>query len=66
MKQERRLLEKYSVAAFEAVLLTLQNSVVTICTTRFHSQKFYIQPTQYVFVFSMDLRTNSDYLPMQH
>jgi len=30
-------------------------------TTRFNSQKFYVLPTQCIYVFCMDLRTNSDY-----
>jgi hypothetical protein len=35
--------------------------VVTICTTRFNIQQFYVLPTQFVNVFCVDLRTNSDY-----
>jgi len=58
--------QKCWVAIFETVLLTVQGSVVTICTTRLHTQKLYIQPTQYISVFYMDLRTNSDYFPLQH
>jgi hypothetical protein len=40
--------------------------VVTVCTTRFNVHKFYVLPTQCIYVFCMDLRTNSDYFPTQH
>jgi len=53
-------------ATFGTVLLTVQGSVVTMCTIRLHTQKFYIQPTHYISVFCMDLRANSDYFPLQH
>jgi hypothetical protein len=33
------------------------------CTTSFNIQKFYILPTLLIYVFCMDLRTNSDYTP---
>ena len=35
--------------------------MLTICTTRFHTHKLYVLPTQYIYVFCVDLRTNSDY-----
>jgi len=31
-----------------------------------NTQRFYILPTQCIYVFYMDLRTNSDYFPIQH
>ena len=37
--------------------------VVTICTG---AQIFYVLPTQCIYVFYVDLRTNSDYFPIQH
>jgi hypothetical protein len=40
--------------------------VVTICTTSFNIQQFYVLPTQCIYVFCVDLRTNSDYFPIQH
>jgi hypothetical protein len=43
--------------------LTLYSPVVTLCTTRFNIQKFYVLPTQCIYVFCTDLRTNSDYFP---
>jgi hypothetical protein len=35
-------------------------------TTRFNIHKSYVLPTQCIYVFCMDLRTNSDYSPVQH
>ena len=32
----------------------------------FNIQQFYVLPTQYIYVFCVDLRTNSDYFPIQH
>jgi hypothetical protein len=31
---------------------------VTVCTARFNIQQFYVLPTQCIYVFCMDLRTN--------
>jgi len=33
---------------------------------QFNIQQFYVQPTQRIHVFCVDLRTNSDYFPIQH
>jgi hypothetical protein len=35
-------------------------------TTRCKIQKLYRNPTQCMYVFCVDLRTNSDYFPVQH
>jgi hypothetical protein len=35
-------------------------------TARFDIQQFYVLPTWCVYVFCVDLRTNSDYFPIQH
>ena len=32
----------------------------------FNIQQFYVLPTQCIYVFYVDLRTNSDYFPIQH
>jgi hypothetical protein len=47
--------------------------VVTICTAsghymyrQFNIQQFYVLPTHCIYVFCVDLRTNSDYFPIQH
>jgi hypothetical protein len=45
------------------LLLTLQSPVVTICTTMFNTHKFYVLPTQCIYVFCVDLRTNSGLTP---
>jgi hypothetical protein len=37
--------------------------VATVCTARFNIQQFYALPTQSVYVFCVDLGTNSDYFP---
>jgi len=33
---------------------------------QFNIQQFYILPTQCIYVFCVDLRTNNDYFPIQH
>ena len=33
---------------------------------QFNIHKFYFLPTQCICVFCVDLRTNSDYFPIQH
>jgi len=33
---------------------------------QFNIQQFYVLPTQCIFVFCVDLRTNSGYFPIQH
>ena len=40
--------------------------LVTVRTDRFNIHKFCVLPTQYIYVFCVDLRTNSDYFPIQH
>ena len=45
---------------------TLSSPVVNLCTVRLCVQKFYVLPTQCIYVFCVDLRTNSDYFPIQH
>jgi len=44
----------------------IYRTVVTICTARFNILKLYVQPTHCIYVFCVDLRTNSDYFPIQH
>jgi len=33
---------------------------------QFNIQQFLVLPTQCIYVFCVDLRTNSDYFPIQH
>jgi hypothetical protein len=40
--------------------------MVTLYTIRFNTQKFYILPTHCMYVFCMDLRTNSLYFPIHY
>jgi len=47
------------------MVITLYIPVVTICTTRFTIHKFHVLPTQCIYVFCVDLRTNSDYFTTQ-
>jgi hypothetical protein len=44
----------------------LESPIVTLRTARFNIHKFYVPPTQCVYVFCVDLRTNSDYFTIQH
>ena len=44
----------------------MYRTVVTICTTRCNIQQFHVLSTQCIYVFCVDLRTNSDYFPIQH
>ena len=46
--------------------ITLQSPVVTLRNTEFDIHKLYVLPTQCIYVFCVDLRTNSDYFPIQH
>jgi hypothetical protein len=48
------------------VTLTFESPVVTICTTRFNIKKKYVLPTQCIYVFCVDVRTNNDYFTVQH
>ena len=45
---------------------TICSRVVTSCTDSFNTLQFYVLPTQCIYVFCVDLRTNSDYFPIQH
>ena len=33
---------------------------------QFNIPQLYVLPTQFIYVFLVDLRTNSDYFPIQH
>jgi len=37
-----------------------------MCTTRFNIYQLYVLPTQCIYVFCMDLRTNSGYFPVEY
>jgi hypothetical protein len=57
---------KQNTKAKLSLYLTPCSPVVTICTARFNIQQFYVLPTQYIYVFCKDQRTNSDYFPVRH
>jgi len=38
----------------------------TIYTTSCDIKKFFVLPTQCIYVYCVDLKTNSDYFPIQH
>jgi hypothetical protein len=44
--------------------LTLYSPVFTLFTISFNIQQFYVLPTQCIYVFYMDLGTNSNYFPL--
>jgi hypothetical protein len=50
----------------ECVYCAVWPEYLYIYTVRFNVHKFYVLPTQSVYVFCVDLRTNSDYFPIQH
>ena len=56
----------YASGMLPELILKRVNRVVTIYTTRFNIRQLYVLPTQCIYVFSMELRTNSDYFPIQH
>jgi hypothetical protein len=45
-------------------IFVLCNLVTTLRSTGFNVKKFYILPSQFIYVFCMDLGTNSDYFPV--
>jgi hypothetical protein len=57
------MLSSINVLKNQLIPLTL---AVTLLTTRFKCPKFYILPTEYIYVFCVVLRTNSDYFTIQH
>jgi len=55
-----------SISLRQSVLSPSKSPVVTVrITIRYNIQKFYVLPTQYSYVFCVDLRTNSDYFPIR-
>ena len=56
-----------NMAALHVVArLTLYSPVVTICTASLTFNNSTFCPHSCVYVFCVDLRTNSDYFPIQH
>jgi hypothetical protein len=44
----------------------MYRTVVTIFTNKFNIQQLYVLPTHCIYVFCVDLRTNSDFFHIQH
>ena len=60
--------ERYKIehpSAFQTGL-NLQDPDITLCANRLNVQQFHVLPTQCIYVFCVDLRTNSHYFPIQH
>ena len=58
---------QWSVSGSERVTrLTLDLTTVISCIAKFNIQQLYVLPTECIYVFCVDLRTNSDYFPIQH
>jgi len=55
-----------SYTAYVSVHDIYIHPVVTICTNRFNIQQFYLQSTQCIYVFCMDLRKYNDYFPIRY
>jgi len=53
---------QYKLTGFHKRDLTLYSPVYR----QFNIQQFYVLPTHCIYVFCVDLRTNSDYFPIQH
>jgi hypothetical protein len=51
--------------AFRWIYWTFLSPVVTIYTTSLNIQQFSVLPTQCIYVFCVDLKTNSNYFPIQ-
>ena len=66
MGRHNGLCEKYrmNLSAYSESI-ELKSPVVTIRTTRFNVQQFYVLRAPCIYVFCVDLRTNSDYFCIQ-
>ena len=52
--------------SLQVIVVAVLSEVGTLCTAGFNVHKFYVLPTQCIYVFCVDLRTNSDYFPIRH
>jgi len=55
----RRIIQIY-------IILSLYSSGFTVCTAWLNVQQFYVLSTDCIYVFCVDLRTISDYLPVHN
>jgi hypothetical protein len=58
----------FSVFGGNAMIIacTVPRLVVVICTTGFNVPKFCVLPTQGIYVFCVDFRTNGNYFSVKH
>jgi hypothetical protein len=56
----------YTIIQYSLSLANSLESNGNFIYNQFHTQKFYVLPTQCICVFCVDLRTNSDYFTVQH
>jgi hypothetical protein len=47
-------------------MVNLAQNTVYSTYRQFNIQQFYVQPTQCIYVFCVDLRTRRNYIPIQH
>ena len=66
MEHVQLFLHRYRIKGQLSLCLTRSCFVVTFCTATFHIQQFYVLPTQCIYMFCVDLKTYSDYFPIQH
>ena len=65
--QKRNVFEHKMVTCVSLPLCnSFKHPVVSIRTTKFNIQQISVLPTQCIYVSCVDLRTNSDYFPIQH
>jgi len=67
-KCSQHLLFLYKTVRLQKTSLLIKpfkNPRFALCTTSFNIQKFCVLPTHCIYVFCVDLRTNSDYLSIQ-
>jgi len=56
----------YFLDAFMIPVCVERSNAQTNMYCQFNIQQFYVLPTQCIYVFCVDLRTNRDYFPIQH
>jgi hypothetical protein len=60
------MLSPITVTVFELLNPPNPSGHYTRMYHQFNIHKFYVLPTQCIYEYCVDLRTNSDYFPIQH
>ena len=60
------LTRKTALKATLLISYRTYNAAFLLTYRQFNIQQFYVLPTQCIYVFCVDLRTNSHYFPIQH